>query len=292
MTTPVLSKLVRSTVAKVRIRGVPSLLFSTSKLVLGERPRLLQVARGFFLHLDPTDGDQCMMYYGLYGRGMLHFVDEILQHGDTAFDIGGQIGFCAGAFAQMVGSIGTVVTFEPDPNVWPRLIEGIHKNDDLPVRAKNIALSDETGEATLHVSPTAGWSTLLDCNYPEVEAVTVTTKRLDDLLGFEDLGWERLRLIKIDVEGTELAVLDGMREVLGKFRPYLICEMNVACLQDGGRTPTELLAMLDELGYTVQAIVEPQGFIRTGGPDLVDIENEGDLPWPVGDMLCTPRSDR
>ena len=181
------------------------------------------------------------------------------------------------------------MTFEPDPRVWARLIEGIHKNDDLPVTAKNVAVAANEGEATLHVSPTAGWSTLMDCDYPEVEAVTVKTITLDDLMGQEDLGWDRLRLIKIDVEGAELDALAGMRRVLTELQPHLICEMNVQCLNDGGHSPDELITTLLDLRYTVQAIVEPSGFFRAGDPDLVDVVCEGDLPWGVGDLLCTPR---
>ena len=86
----------------------------------------------------------------------------------------------------MVGSTGRVVTFEPDPLVWPRLLEAVRRNDKLPITPRQEAVTTGSGTAVLHVPPTAGWSTLLDCDYPEVDAVNVRTTSLDDLLG-EDL---------------------------------------------------------------------------------------------------------
>jgi FkbM family methyltransferase len=291
MKTAALPGFVRSTLGRVRVRGVPRILLSTSRLVLGNEPRLRRVAGGYDLHIDPRDGDQCMMYYGFYGAGILHFAEQILEPGDAVFDVGAQIGFFSGAFAQMVGPSGRVTAFEPDPRVWPRLLAGVQRNDHLPVTPMNVAVAGTSGDVTLHVSPTAGWSTLMDCDYPEVEAVSVPARALDDLIGAEDLGWERLRLIKIDVEGAELAALEGMRELLTKYQPHLVCEMNAGCLRDSGHSPEALLGLLDNLGYSAQAILEPRGFFRGGEPDVVDVRSERDLPWAVGDLLCTPRGD-
>lgn len=292
MAAPLVPALLRSTIGRMRMQGIPRMLMQVSRFTLGTTPRLLPVAHGYQLHLDPTDGDQCMMYYGFYGSGILHCAREILRPGDTALDVGGQLGFFAAAFAQLVGPTGRVGTFEPDPRVWPRLTAGIEANVELNVIPRNAAVAASEGTMTLHVSPTAGWSTLIDCDYPEVESVDVQTVTLDGLRSREDLGWDRLRLIKIDVEGAEIEALRGMATVLDQHRPYLICEMNVDCLVDNGRAPDDLLQQIQGHGYQIQAIVEPRGVFRNGPPQRVPVRSAADLPWTVGDLLCSPEKTR
>ncbi len=288
MTNHVLPGMLRSTLARVPVRGVPSLLHQITKLILGDRPRLLRVAAGFDLHIDPTDGDQCMMYFGRYGRGILHFAGEVLRSGDTVLDIGGQIGFFANAFADLVGPTGQVVTFEPDPQVWSRLLRGLRHSQHQTILARHFAITETSGTAMMHVSPTAGWSTLLDCDYPEVATVAVQTRSLDSLLDAPEIDWSRLRLIKLDIEGAELAALRGMTKTLARHRPRLICELNRSCLHDGGHTPDELLDLLRAQDYRVQAIVEPRGLLRGAEPRLVEVREAADLPWQFGDLLCHP----
>ena len=82
-----------------------------------------------------------------------------------------------------------------------------------------------------------------------------------------------------------------MRHVVERYKPHVVCEMNAPCLRDGGRTPEDLLAKLHGFGYDVQAIREPRGFFRGASPRSSTSRTRADLPWPVGDLLCTPRGD-
>ena len=92
--------------------------------------------------------------------------------------------------------------------------------------------------------------------------------RLDDAVLAE--GLSRVDLLKVDVEGAELALLRGAKEVLRRHRPLLLLEVNEGSLSRQGSSSAEVLALLDEAGYTVQVFAASGDVVPLGEAPLSD----------------------
>ena len=106
---------------------------------------------------------------------------------------------------------------------------------------------------------------------PERGSAPIETTTLDSFLDLE--GWPNIDLIKVDVEGAEVTVLDGMTSLIGKSAGLrLIIEFNPALLQGGGVTPLEFLERLIVPGWDVQIIEDANGLsplVEGDAPELI-----------------------
>jgi hypothetical protein len=141
-----------------------------------------------------------------------------------------------------------------------------------------IAASDFDGEAIMFdIEGEHNYSASLDATMLdgyEPLRVPVRTARLDSL--FDEVGWPRVDLLKIDVEKHELAVLAGMRKRLQQDRPTILIEI----LNHGiGEAVASFLHRLD---YRFFAIDQRAGLIGTEKLDRSEPRNYllcGSEPW-------------
>ncbi len=280
--------LLRATLAHLPLRGVPSLLTGLTRRLGAGSARLCRIDTGDWLELDFSDPDQCMMFHGLYSRGVDEVARRLLRPGDTVWDIGGQLGYFATRFARLVGPSGSVVSFEPDPHAFARLQRGIHKTGHRQLQARPWAITAESATVTLRVSPTVGWSSLVEFDEPLACLAEVSGYAIDELVEAGELDPAGLRLIKLDIEGGELAALQGMRHTLANSSTALICEFNLDGLGAAGQTPADLIGFFHQLGMTTYAIRMPAGLVRTGGPYLSPVRSVAEIPFALGDLLCLP----
>lgn len=164
---------------------------------------------------------------------LLSMVRELVRPGMEVWDIGANVGlfsFAAAAFAAHV------VAVEADP--W--LVELLHRSvqcNGAGVSVISAAVSDYTGSAVLHISPEGRSSNSLHGIGREQKVPSIT---LDSLLQ----QFPAPDVLKIDVEGMELAVLSGGRSVL-EHRPALFCEVTDHYAEVG--------KLLSEFGYNLYA---------------------------------------
>ncbi len=152
--------------------------------------------------------------------------------------------------AVRVAAQGRHIAFEPIPSLAAEVGESFPQVD-----CRQMALAAEAGTAEFcHFRSLDGWSGLR--RSPEIsdergdpEYITVTVSTLD-----EEVGELRPRLIKIDVEGAELAVLEGARTVLSKLKPLVIFEHVADAAALYGSDPAALWELLAGLGYRVFSI--------------------------------------
>jgi FkbM family methyltransferase len=164
--------------------------------------------------------------------------DQLVRAGDVVFECGGHHGCTALLLSRWVGPQGRVVTFEPHPGNAAIIRRNIELNAISNVTLRENAVGDKRERLAMgDVSNSAVVRRSFFRRTLEVEAV-----RLDDF------AHENPTLLKIDVEGFEVAVLKGAAEVL-KTRPKLAIEIHAEELAKYRTSVAELFGRLDLSGY-------------------------------------------
>lgn len=195
-----------------------------------------------------------------------------VKPGMTFYDVGANIGFFALLGARLVGESGKVVAFEP----VRENAEAIRRNADLNgfdhVVVVEVALSSRTGEAELVLAAHPGGAALRESAMPPdaTTTTTVPTATLDSLVQRSD--FPPPDIVKIDVEGAELAVLDGMSRVALEHRPRVVCEVD-------GETSAEVESRLAR----VDAMLKGWGYATAKLPD--SYAGKG---WTVAHIVAWP----
>ena len=229
---------------------------------------------GHAMYLAPSGSYPPLdMAMARYEPGTTQIFQETVKPGMAVVDVGAHVGYYTLLAAKLVGNTGKVYAFEPEQSNHAILLKNISTNGYDNVVATPMAVSDQTGISTLYITALDnGRHSVYHHGLPERGSATVETTTLDTFL--ESEGWPHIDLIKVDVEGAEVAVLDGMTQLMGKSLDLkLIIEFNPALLQDGGVTPIEFLERLPSLGWSVEIIDEvngPSPLTETSGPTLVD----------------------
>jgi FkbM family methyltransferase len=157
----------------------------------------------------------------------------------VAVDVGANIGnhslFFSGYFER-------VFALEPNPRVFDLLLFNSKlKENILPL---NVGASDSVGLKMLHFEPgNWGAGSIDNTNVSKHKAVAVNVLKLDEIDGLSDC---LVGLLKIDVEGHELAVLRGAARTLVQSRPVILFEQQLSEFYDGS---TEVINWLKEHGY-------------------------------------------
>ena len=133
-----------------------------------------------------------------------------------------------------------------------------------------LALSDATGEATLHIPwNRSAYGSLEKRDQGDTDKVTVMMTTGDELVF--DQGFHAPNVIKIDTEGHEIHVLSGMRRLIGEYRPVVFFEHL--------EIPDREIAGMIPAGYSLRTVANPNGrltesFDRHAGHNSVLIPNE------------------
>lgn len=177
---------------------------------------------------------------------------KICAPGQTTYDVGGNIGFFTVLLARFVGTTGRVFAFEPMPDNLHVLARNVELNRLANVQVVPRAVSSapatlcmeaaERYDSTYAVTSRAGDDAAPGTTI-EVEGVSLDAFVLDE-------GHPAPDLIKIDVEGHEEHVLEGMRALAGAYGPLILCEVH--------GTNARVSSLLEEFGYW-QAVIEEPG---------------------------------
>lgn len=200
---------------------MPMLWFMNNVLCQWLAPRLHGRERcptmyGFDLVVRATTGRQYFRN-GFYEQGTMHVIASCLRPGDVFVDAGASVGQMTFHAARAVGPTGRVLAFEPAPERYEDLVDGIAINDLANVTPIAAGLAALPGELRLFLR---GSPSMMDQQRSE-NTVTVLVHRLDDVLAEQRV--DRVRFLKIDVEGLEPEVLLGATRALHAAEPPIIC---------------------------------------------------------------------
>lgn len=191
---------------------------------------------------------------------------SLVKPGDRVMDIGANIGFHAMWLSVLVGAEGTVLAFEPVRYLYRALSDSINENRFAGrCLAYHCALSDRPGRGMIrHAAGTRnfGGAHLTDTkknddhSYDEVDIRVLA----------EFAAEKRCSLIKLDVEGAEMKVLQGGTQLLRQDRPAVFAELFNEQLQKvSGSNGTGMIRFMAGLGYRC--------FETTDGEPGVELES-------------------
>jgi len=175
-----------------------------------------------------------------------------LRPGDVFYDIGANVGFFSLLAARLVGSSGAVCAFEPVAENAATVRQNAALNDLKNVRIVEVAVGSEPGVAEFLLTEWDGGGTLAISAVQATEPVsrrTVPVDPLDDLIVDQHL--PRPSFVKIDVEGVEMQVFEGMSRTLAESMPILLYEVDDGSKGAFERRWRQLDDYIVALGYRV-----------------------------------------
>ena len=215
-------------------------------------PGVSVVDHGCLMQLDPQEWPQI----GLLATGSMEpktssLFRKLLRPGDTYVDVGAHVGYHALLARQAVGATGRVLALEPQPYNCNKILVNAALNGFSNITTIVGAAGDRDGVVTLRDQAPHDKSRLTvrgaGKNDRNVE-FEVPVWTLDTLLRRQNI--DKVRLLKIDVEGHELAVLKGAMAILAQTENVIF--------EDAMDMPTEASAEIRELllreGFTLAGV--------------------------------------
>jgi FkbM family methyltransferase len=222
---------------------------------------LTRVLNRFLMYLEADDMSVTphLIANGCWEKNISDVFIQHLKPGLTVVDVGANYGYYTLLAASVVGwdgqsaSPGRVYAFEPNRKTFDILVKNIQVNWlGGIVQAHQLAVADSSKQFELHIPVHfQGSSSVLkpirqpDCTYPE-ECSIVRAVRLDDVIQ------NKVDLMKIDAEGSEPLVFEGMSGILERSPNLTIfMEFFVPMLRQVVDSP-DFLRRIRELGFSLQ----------------------------------------
>jgi FkbM family methyltransferase len=181
-------------------------------------------------------------------RGEICFLQAVAREGMIAVDAGGHFGLAACAISRAVGESGRLYCFEPIPEYREILGDNLARNALGNVEVVPAALGREAGRTLMYKD---GGSTGI-VPRPDREALEADVVQLDRFLG--ERGLDRLDLLNMDCEGSELLVLQGAQEHMEKNPVHVFVEVHHEFLKALDQSVHDLLGFLRGAGCSVSTV--------------------------------------
>lgn len=192
--------------------------------------------------------------------------------GRTVYDVGGFIGELTLGFANKVGPSGRVITFEPNPLNVRAIRANVALNRLCPVEVIPVGVG--RGPATLELvyDPTGTATGTLDAAIQNsmaaipVERCQVEVDSLDSLVRQHQL--PPPHLVKIDVEGLELDVLEGMSGLVSQYTPSLYIELHGVGIEGKRANARAVISWLSTRGYSLYHVESGRNLSLSGEEEI------------------------
>ncbi len=199
---------------------------------------------------------------------------EQIKPGSIFYDVGANIGFFTIIGSRLVTSTGQVVAFEAVPENAQVVQRNCDLNGCANVQVIAKAVSNESGSGTLVLASHDGGAALQSSveQAGKAETITVGLTSIDEFVAQNPTLVPNL--VKIDVEGAELLVLQGMAKVLAEFHPIIVFELD-----------DETSAGLD------RKLAACTGYLEAANYTVVDLPDSYDqIAWNVRHFMALPRA--
>jgi FkbM family methyltransferase len=253
-------------------------VISAARKLIGRGDLVRVVRKRVRWELDLSEGiDLAIFLFGQFENSTAKVLKKLVRPGATVFDIGANIGAHTLPLARLVGPKGKVYAFEPTAYAFGKLKRNLAQNPDLTPRV--------LAEQVRLTSPRAGDSPEIYSSWRLVRQEPRHEKHfgipkstegsrsmtLDDY--WETAGAPRVEIIKLDVDGFEVEVIQGSKRMLKQCRAPICMELSPYVLEERGSSFAELFKVLGECGYQLVdlkrrlPIVDANGTLGTKIPD-------------------------
>jgi FkbM family methyltransferase len=239
------------------------ILLKLAKLFIPPQSGVFPDKYGNIFFIDPVQHiDKAIYYEGCYEAGTLHVLSHVLREGDIFFDVGAEIGSISIPMSRVVGKNGRVFAFEPNSNSRDILISNMYSNSCENINIENCALLDRVANVYLFLNSemNRGSDSL---RFGNGKTATVCTRRLDEY------SKNVIRAIKIDVEGSEYAVLKGGEKIFSSDLAPVVC---VEC--DARDWRFLIKNILRSYGYRIFKLKHGKDYVSK----LIEINSDAELP--------------
>jgi FkbM family methyltransferase len=191
---------------------------------------------------DTIISDEVERYNRIDFDPLLPHILPLIRPGDTVVDAGAFIGDHTVAYSESVGKTGKVIAYEPNPLAFQCLVHNTDKRGNVFTFCHALGAVREVVDLT--DLPNAG------SNYIGEGGRHVHVRPLDEDASL----FGQIDLMKIDVEGYELNVLKGAEQLINKFHPKMVIEINEGALQRQHVTPQDVVNWVCAHGYSVSVL--------------------------------------
>jgi FkbM family methyltransferase len=189
-----------------------------------------------FLEANPHEGAE------------VKFLKSIVKEGMTVVDVGANIGITTVTIAKKVGGKGKVYAFEPLRGYFDVLKKNLSANGLKNVKAFELALVGRVGRIDFYENELS--SSIVSRGSTNKTMVEATT--LDNFVKEQNV--ERIDLINMDCEGSELLVLKAAERTLQKNKVKIFCEIHHDVLEELGQSVGDIVEYLQRLGLEVHSV--------------------------------------
>lgn len=223
------------------------------------KSNLFRLANKLYEHCYPVYYPLYAVWKALSDRCERALLSRLIRPGMTIVDVGANIGIYTRFFSELAAASGHVYAFEPAPSNYKRLQENAEHFANVSLNQS--AVGDSSGTIRLFVSDELNVDHRTFDSGDGRKRIDVPVVCLDE---YFTVG-HRVDLIKIDVQGYELSVLQGAKRVLSEnhdikvlmeFWPYGLAKAAV--------TPSTVIEFLNSLGFEIRTTSDPDGDLFDG----------------------------
>jgi FkbM family methyltransferase len=222
-------------------------------------PRIARVRlNGLAVHLDLRDPRMFWVLGEVRGETPeARALSDLLGPGDTFLDIGANHGSYALLAARLVGPQGVVLAYEPQPLLAELVRRSFEANGFSHARLEQVACSDRAGTARFFVPrENSGAAGVYPALSGAGKAVALEVRNVTLDAAVDPAALPGRLVVKLDVEGAELAAIRGARGLLSARRPPIVLEISSATSAAAGHRVADLVDELRRLGYARYAEID------------------------------------
>jgi FkbM family methyltransferase len=204
---------------------------------------------------DPLGTSAELLMFKTHEPVSTKLISKLLKKGMTCLDIGANIGYYVLLENKLVGEEGKIIAIEPSPENFEYLQKNIKLQNTQSIQAFNIAVGNTEGKIKFLVYENASNSGMVIPDGEEQkwpgEVIEVPIIKVDSLLQEKNI--TKIDFLRMDVEGYEFHIFEGMQETLNQHKPIIHIEVHKSIM--GDETTKKWFKMMQKFGYEVKYYV-------------------------------------
>lgn len=220
------------------------------------------------MYLDLNDFVQRIIYLnGYYEKNETEIWKKIVKNKKVIFDIGMNVGYYSLLASKRVEvNVGKIYGFEPVSRTFERAKLNVNLNNYNNIVLNNLAISNKVGSIDINLGNDENWGMSSIKINNQISGLIQKAKcdTIDNYI--KNLDINQIDVIKIDVEGAEPFVIDGMLNTLNRFSPIILIELLKENLNEPGKEINDIYGLFKSLGFEPYKIISSTSIKKIYSP--------------------------